>query len=65
MIKILKSLKYDKTQYDKHFGIFYHMTLSKYDKKTYGAEPSQKFLTPTPPRFDPDRILLTRTTVGA
>ena len=33
MIKILKSLKYDKTQYDKHFGIFYHMALSKYDKK--------------------------------
>ena len=32
-IKILKSLKYDKTQYDKHFGIFYHMALSKYDKK--------------------------------
>ena len=28
MIKILKSLKYDK-----HFGIFYHMALSKYDKK--------------------------------
>ena len=33
MIKILKSLKYDKTQYDKNFGIFYHMALSKYDKK--------------------------------
>ena len=33
MIKILKSLKYDKSQYDKHFGIFYHMALSKYDKK--------------------------------
>ena len=33
MIKILKSLKYDKTQYDKHFGIFYHMALLKYDKK--------------------------------
>ena len=33
MIKILES-KYEKTQYDKHFGIFYHMALSKYDKKT-------------------------------
>ena len=32
MIKILES-KYEKTQYDKHFGIFYHMALSKYDKK--------------------------------
>ena len=33
MIKIFKLPKYDKTQYDKHFGIFYHMALSKYDKK--------------------------------
>ena len=33
MIKFLKSIKYDKTQYDQHFGIFYHMALSKYDKK--------------------------------
>ena len=33
MIKIFKMPKYDKTQYDKHFGIFYHMALSKYDKK--------------------------------
>ena len=33
MIKILRLLKYDKTQYDKHFGKLYHMALSKYDKK--------------------------------
>ena len=39
MIKILKSLKYDKTQYDKHFGIFYHMALSKYDKKKKPMSP--------------------------
>ena len=33
MIKILKSKKYDKVQYDKLFDFFYHMALSKYDKK--------------------------------
>ena len=33
MIKIFRLLKYDKNQYDKHFGNFYHMALSKYDKK--------------------------------
>ena len=33
MIKILKTLKYDKIQYDKHFDFLYHMALSKYDKK--------------------------------
>ena len=47
MIKIFKMPKYDKTQYDKHFGIFYHMALSKYDKKkTYapaGPLPWQSF----------------------
>ena len=38
MIKILKEQKYDKIQYDKHFEFFYHMALSKYDKKkTYGG----------------------------
>ena len=38
MIKILKSKKYDKVQYDKLFDFFYHMALSKYDKKkTYGG----------------------------
>ena len=46
MIKILKSLKYDKTQYDKHFGIFYHMALSKYDKK-------KKPMPPPPPPAHP------------
>ena len=38
MIKILKSKKYDKMQYDKLFDFFYHMALSKYDKKkTYAS----------------------------
>ena len=39
MIKILKSKKYDKVQYDKLFDFFYHMALSKYDKKkTYDVK---------------------------
>ena len=33
MIKILRIPKYGKTQYDKLFGFFYHIALSKYDKK--------------------------------
>ena len=33
MIKILRIPKYGRTQYDKLFGFFYHIALSKYDKK--------------------------------
>ena len=39
MTKIFKLQKYDKTQYDKHFGILYHIALSKYDKKKHMPTP--------------------------
>ena len=49
MIKIFKMPKYDKTQYDKHLGIFYHMALSNMIKnKIYASYPaSQAALPPT------------------
>ena len=49
MIKIFRGLKYDKTQYDKHFGFFYHIAFAKYYKKKLpGTKKKPKALDPFP-----------------